>query len=105
MYDENYSIKVGKNAQNNWDILNEADPTDYFLHLSSFPSCFVILKADEQIGALIRTAAELCKENTKYKNVPNIKVDYCLCSNVVIEPRKTGLVSFRSNRAVKKIAV
>ena len=41
----NYVCMGGENASENWSLLDGAgaEPTDYFLHLASFPSGYVIL--------------------------------------------------------------
>jgi predicted ribosome quality control (RQC) complex YloA/Tae2 family protein len=96
---------LGENAQDNWKILSESSPNDYFFHLSSFPSCYVILKC-EDIPTLehLTRASEICKSATKYRNLRNIKVDYCMCSNVK-KGSVVGEAVFVSNRKVKQIKI
>ena len=53
---------------------------------------------------MIYIGALLCKNNTKYRNVPNIKVDYCRCSNL-IKGDKVGEVIFKSKRQVTQIKI
>lgn len=93
-------IKIGKSAGNNWDILDQAEPHHWWFHLSCYPSCYVICED----GDRVEECARLCKENTKYKNLPNLRVIYTQCSNL----RKTmtvGEVEFKSNRRVKTICI
>jgi predicted ribosome quality control (RQC) complex YloA/Tae2 family protein len=99
----NIKIKVGTNANENWKILSDSLDCHTFLHLSSFPSCYVIIEY-EGIPELdiIKEAANICKINTKYKNLKNIKVDYTLCSNV-IKGDIVGEVFYKSNKKVKQI--
>ena len=79
-----YTCQIGQTAKENWKLLDEANPNYYFFHLSSFPSCYVILQIEEDIDiSVILWAAEICKMNTKYRNLNNIKVDYCRCDNVM----------------------
>ena len=96
---------IGKNAADNFKILSEADGDDYFFHLASFPSCFVILKASYVDTANIETAASACKGSTKFRNVPNLYVDYCACANVNMISSKLGSVSYTSRRKVSRIKV
>jgi len=99
--------KIGSNAVENWDILAESKPYYLFFHLSSFPSCFLILECDENLyvdNKIIEESAILCKQNTKYKNLKNIKVDYTLCKNIE-KGNKTGQVFYKSNRQVKTIKI
>lgn len=98
--------KVGANADENWKLLSASKPHHLFFHLSSFPSCYVILECNESIPEvdIIKAVAEQCKKHTKYKNIPNIKVDYTLCENV-IKGDKIGQVYFKSNKKVKQVKI
>jgi predicted ribosome quality control (RQC) complex YloA/Tae2 family protein len=40
----NIPIIIGKNAQENWDLLSK-NPNFTWLHLKSFPSCHVIIES------------------------------------------------------------
>ena len=100
-----YICKIGENAKENWELLASAAESHYFLHLSSFPSCYVILECDEKpLLGVIKRAAEICKNSTKYRNLRNLKVDYCPCSNV-IKGKKVGEAIFISNRKVKQVKI
>lgn len=102
---ENYSLTIGKNASDNWDILDRAQNDDMFFHLSHFPSPYVILSGFTHIDKdIIYTAATCCKQHSKYKNIRNIRVDYCLCSNLT-KGEQVGSVYYNSNRQVKNIIV
>ena len=99
----NVKIKVGSNADENWKLLSESKDTNVFLHLSSFPSCYVIIETDGILDKyVLKEAANICKNNTKYKNLKNIKVDYTLCSNV-FKGDKVGEIVYKSNKKVKQI--
>lgn len=107
---ENIKCKIGNNAQENWNLLEMASDNHLFFHLSSFPSCYVILELEDEIkdffilNKILEKAALECKLNTKYKNLKNIKVDYCLVSNV-IKGDILGEVYYKSNRKIKNIMV
>jgi predicted ribosome quality control (RQC) complex YloA/Tae2 family protein len=101
----NLNIKVGTSAKENWNILSESKPYHLFFHLSSFPSCFVILECNEDTiisNDVLQECANICKSNTKYRNMKNIKVDYTHCENVIKE-KNVGEVSYKSNRKIKQI--
>lgn len=100
-YDD-YVCKVGENAKENWELLDNSTENNIFLHLSSFPSGYVIINSNHLTIDMIYIGALLCKNNTKYRNVPNIKVDYCRCSNLV-KGDNVGEVIFKSKRQVKQI--
>jgi predicted ribosome quality control (RQC) complex YloA/Tae2 family protein len=101
----NVKCIVGSNAADNWDILDKSKPYNMFFHLSSFPSCYVILKTDDYpLENEIKEAALTCKNNTKYKNLKDIKVDYTFCKNVE-KGSVVGEIVYKSNRKVKQIKV
>lgn len=102
---ENCSIILGETAEENWEIFDNSKSEDYFFHLSSFPSGYVALKNCQTLKYnIILKCAEICKHSTKYKNMKNIKVDYCKFSNLK-KGEKKGEVIFLSNRKVKQIKV
>ena len=93
---------VGSNAKENWNLLEESNPTDILFHLHSFPSCYVILKNDNDEfpnSNIIKEAAIICKTNTKYKNLKDIKVDYTFCRNIE-KGEKVGELIYKSNKKV-----
>ena len=105
VYIQDIKALIGSNAKENWNILDLANPDDVFFHLSSFPSCYLILESEGiPEYETINESALCCKNNTKYRNVPNIKVDYTLCSNV-IKGTKVGEVIYKSNKKVFQIKI
>jgi len=104
---QNYPCFIGENAKENWDILTKAylnkNPNYLFFHLSSFPSCYVILHSEEKVeNNVIEECARLCLDHTKFRNMKGIYVDYTFISNT----RKgdiVGEVEYISGRKVKKI--
>mgnify|MGYP001170289467 CR=1 FL=1 len=100
---DDVSFKVGQNAQENWDLLNLDENYTWF-HLKSFPSCHVIIEKEEPDNNEILKGAKLCLENTKYRNLKNIKVNYTKIKNIV-KADKVGAVTFKSNRKVNKIII
>lgn len=87
-------IICGKNAEDNWKILKEADQNDLWFHLEHDSSPYVILKIDENVSNnlethsstllndLIYEAALLCKSKSKHKNGRNISIMYTKVKNV-----------------------
>ena len=96
-------IIIGQNAEENWNIINFG--CDFiWLHLNSFPSCHVIIQDESPDNETLQAAAELCKENTKYRNLKNLKVCYTKCSNLK-KGSDIGSVIYKSKRQVKTISV
>ena len=94
-------ILIGQNAQENWDLIDfESD--FIWLHLNSFPSCHVIIKDENPDSDTLQVAAEMCKENTKYRNLKNLKICYTKCSNLK-KGTDIGSVIYKSKRQVKTI--
>jgi len=96
------TIIIGKDAQDNWDIINESSPCDIWFHLNSFPSCHVIIRDCTPTQETIQMAAELCKEKSKYKHIKNIKVVYTTISNLELA-EVIGSVNIVSRRKCKFI--
>ena len=95
--------KVGQNAHENWDLLN-LNENFTWLHLKVFPSCHVVIEAEELTEEAIYEGAHLCLQNTKYRNLKNIKVNYTLLKNIK-KADKIGAVHFISNRKVNTIMI
>lgn len=81
----NITFIIGENAQDNWNILDlyKKENNKYiWFHLNSFSSCYVIMcstindieKLD--IDNYLYYGAQLCKDNTKYRNFKNLKIIY-----------------------------
>ena len=63
----NTTFKVGRNAADNWKIIQAADRHHYWLHMDGGrPSAHVIIEIDcEPTLAELQKAAELCIAQTK----------------------------------------
>jgi predicted ribosome quality control (RQC) complex YloA/Tae2 family protein len=100
---ENYTCLVGGNAKENWDILRQAKKGYTFFHLSSFPSCYVILQTEEDVDQdILERCAQICLENTKYRHLKNVYVD---CSKVenVKKGEKVGEIYYKKERDIRKV--
>lgn len=83
---ENNIIKIGQNAIENTQIIKESSESDIWFHLAKFPSCHVIISSSEEYPAtniMINYCINLVKQNTKYKKLPRLKVNYTLIKNVI----------------------
>ncbi|AYV77045.1 MAG: protein of unknown function DUF814 [Barrevirus sp.] len=81
----NNRIRIGQNAIENDNLIKESKETDIWFHISGLPSCHLIIDVSTEYPLtkqMIYYCANLVKENTKYKNLPKIKVNYCPIKNV-----------------------
>ena len=107
--DNLYIIFVGENASENWKLLKDSKKDDLFFHLSCFSSCYVIARLKENqsntsIKNIIYKCADICKQHTKYRNLPIVKVDWCTCENVH-RTEIIGSVQYKNNKKVKQIKI
>jgi predicted ribosome quality control (RQC) complex YloA/Tae2 family protein len=95
---------VGRNAQDNWDIIKNAQEKWIWIHLDKFPSGHVIICKDSDTitDDEIIYGSRLCIEHSKYRNVSKISVVYCEINNLKLGT-EIGSVYFKSNHKTKKI--
>lgn len=100
------TIKLGKSAQNNWSILDQAEQNHTWFHLKSFPSPYVIVNKsiDNLDKETIIEAATLCKKNSKYKNHKKLVVNYTSVKNLK-KGSVVGEVIIQSNKKCKQITL
>ena len=78
-----YICLVGGSAKENWEILSQSEQKYIFFHLTSFPSCYVILQTEEKVDkSILQECAEICLDNTKQKNMSGVYVDCTPVGNV-----------------------
>ena len=77
---------VGRNAKENWDLLNRAEPDDIWVHLAGCPSPYVIivLSSDNTRTTIdeILYGCELCKKYSHKRDYNKITVNYTEIRNV-----------------------
>jgi predicted ribosome quality control (RQC) complex YloA/Tae2 family protein len=96
-------FRIGQNASDNTQLIKDSEQEWFWLHLSKFPSAHVIICKTEPTSIEIEQAANLVKENSKYK-FSNITICYCKINNL-IHGEEPGSVSFVSNRKVQYINI
>ena len=88
---ENIIFEIGQNAKENWEIFDknkEINSNYVWFHLNSFPSSYVIMKitilelnekySKSEIDNIIYFAANLCRENSKYNFLKDLKIVYTI---------------------------
>ena len=86
IYADNYIINIGKNAKDNWNLLETANGNDIWLHLNNFPSPYVLITCKENYKLKskdIRLAGRLCREHSKEKKTRNIEITGLLKRDLV----------------------
>jgi predicted ribosome quality control (RQC) complex YloA/Tae2 family protein len=84
-----YSILIGKNKKENFEIIDDSKLDDIWFHVEGEPSCHVILKniENEKLRDIpkqvIKRCAYLCKINSKAKTKNNCSVIYTTLENVI----------------------
>lgn len=83
-----YKIIIGKNAQENWDIIFTASSEDIWFHVDEYPSPHVILKIPENYKLkkvpkkILVQCALKCKIYSKYNNIKKLNIIYAKIKNV-----------------------
>ena len=109
---QNIKFLVGQNSQENWDLIDfysKINNEYIWFHLNSFPSCYVIMcttlidiSCNEIKNNLINYGAELCKKNTKYRNLSDLKICYTSLKKLK-KTNKIGEVNIIGKRNIIKL--
>lgn len=84
-----YVFQIGKNAENNWNIIKIAESDDIWFHVNDYSSAHVILKNPDLLSIkdfpihVLRYCAIKCKnKNNKLKHINNLSVCYTKINNI-----------------------
>ena len=83
-----YHILIGKNAEENWKLIDDASENDIWFHLDNYPSPHVILKIPVDYNLkkvprkVLTRCANLCKIHSKYNNIKKINIIYTKIKNI-----------------------
>jgi len=78
---EDYTILVGKNKYDNWDILDMSLPTDIMFHLENASSKYVLLKTTKNIRSIPKKVINYCK--VLCRKTQKEPVFYVKCKNII----------------------
>ena len=94
---------IGRNAQDNWDIINESEQNWIWIHLDKFPSGHVIIckESSTVTDEEILYGCDLCRQHSKYKNLNPLSFIYSEIKNLTLGI-KIGSVYFKSNKKTNK---
>jgi predicted ribosome quality control (RQC) complex YloA/Tae2 family protein len=83
-----YTIWIGQNSQDNWDIIDNASDYDIWFHLEEFSSPHIILRMTEDTKLktvskwLLIECAIVCKQRSSQKKVNKVSIIYTNIKNV-----------------------
>jgi predicted ribosome quality control (RQC) complex YloA/Tae2 family protein len=108
----NIEFRVGKNAQDNFDIIDAASPTDLWFHIRDHASCHIVAEIPQgqrmedgirydkkQLRHIATQGAVICKQHSKYKSESNVHVMYTQIQHVVKTPI-VGMVNVNTYRTI-----
>ena len=75
---KNYELRLGKNKNENDQLITKATENDYWVHISEYPSghCIIVNEKDEKIPRnILKRACCLVKQHSKYSSSKNIVFD------------------------------
>ena len=97
---DNIDIKLGENAQENWDISFNSHPNFIWMHLAHYPSGHLVIQNRSPSFQTINECAKLCQQYSKCKKMRHLKYSMTTCKNL-LKGDKIGEVEFISYRKVK----
>lgn len=95
----NITYTIGKNAADNFAILDLAEPHHIWFHVEGQSSCHVIasippsVNSDRKtLSAIVKQGAVLCKQYSRYSGHKNLSISYTTVGNVQKHDRIVGTV-------------
>ena len=78
---------IGKNAEDNFDIIDDAEDHHIWFHVNDHSSSHVIAKLDAELSKkdfryIIKQGAVLCKQHSKLKSNKNVEIIYTIIGNI-----------------------
>ena len=71
---DHFDVYVGENATENWELIDKYIEYKYtWFHLASFPSCHVFVDTKYINPQTIYMIANVCKQNTKFRNIKHLE--------------------------------
>lgn len=95
---------IGKNAKENFEIIDDAEDHHIWFHFHNAPSCHVIAKLDKELNKkdfkyVVKQGAVLCKQHSKFNNQKNVEIVYTIIKHVH-KTNTLGSVQLESEKTV-----
>jgi predicted ribosome quality control (RQC) complex YloA/Tae2 family protein len=100
----NIDFRVGENAKDNFDLIDDSEPTDIWFHIHTEPSSHVVVKVNSNykktdLQKIVIQGAALCKQFSRYRSAKNIRVMYTNIQNIKKE-QKVGSVTVDTYKTI-----
>ena len=99
-----YEMSLGQNAKENDDLVKSTHPTHVWLHLDKYSSGHLVIHSSDVPEYILHLAAHFCWHNTKFKNLPCVRIVTTKVSNLQ-QTDVEGEVIFRSNRKTQTFVI
>ena len=103
---EHIEFRVGQNARENFDLIDDSGTDDIWFHITQASSCHVVAKIPQDKNYDKKTlkrisvqGAVICKQYSKYKSDGAVSVIYTRIKNVVKTPT-IGSVSVEEYKTI-----
>jgi len=101
--------KIGTNAQENWDLIDESGEDDLWFHVNGLPSCHVVTSLPNpekynrnELAYIAKQGAVLCKQYSKYASQKKLPIIYSKIKDI----KKTDVLgSVTTNQNAKLIYI
>jgi predicted ribosome quality control (RQC) complex YloA/Tae2 family protein len=80
--DNNIVYRLGRNAKENFKLIDEAISDNWWFHLCDYPSGHCIIDSNTIDKSMIIFAGNLVKKYSKLNNCKNIKIVYTQIKNI-----------------------
>jgi predicted ribosome quality control (RQC) complex YloA/Tae2 family protein len=101
-----YTILIGKDKVNNWQLIDDAKETDIWFHVANSPSAHILLQTEETSmrkipRQVITRCACICKSKSSKKSDKKCEIIYTTIANV----KKTTIVGQVVTSNTKSICI
>ena len=96
---DNITYRLGRNANENFKLIDEADQEDWWFHLEDHPSghCIIDSKELTELNTQMKIfAGQLVKNNSKLKNINKVKIIFTQVKNIM-KTKTIGTVILKSS--------
>ena len=110
-FNQRIEYRIGTSAQDNFVVIDSAQPEDLWFHVKGQSSCHVVAMisaypsktfSKKELHSIVKRGALLCKQNSRYKSDPSVDIDHTIIDNVQ-KTKIAGTVILRKTPSVISI--